>query len=94
MKVNDVWQNVWAVFRARWYLRHATTIGPKVRVWGSPAVSNWGEMIIGNRARLVSTIATLELATGGQGRLEIGEGAFINYGCSISADKLVRIGPR
>ena len=94
MKINDIWQNVWAVLYARWYLREATSVGPKVRLWGKPIVSDFGKMIIGDRARLVSTTATLELSTGGQGRLEIGESTFINYGCSISADKLVRIGPR
>src|SRR5205085_12572052 len=40
-----------------------------------------------------STITRLELATGANGTLEIGESAFINYGCSIAAQRLVRIGP-
>jgi maltose O-acetyltransferase len=42
--------------------------------------------------RLISTVAKLELAVDG-GVLEICEGAYINYGCSIAARKLVRIGP-
>lgn len=94
MKASDIWMNAWAVLRARWYLRHATLGGPKVRLWGKPMISNFGQMIIGDRVRLVSTIATLELAVGNEGRLEIGECCFINYGCSISAHKLIRIGPR
>src|SRR5687768_5239362 len=88
-----IWQNGWAVLRARYYFRHATNVGPKVRLWGRPSIHNAGRMIIGDRARLVSTIATLELVAGRDGTLEIGEGTFINYGCSIAASKLVRIGP-
>jgi acetyltransferase-like isoleucine patch superfamily enzyme len=63
-----------------------------VRLWGKPVVKNWnGQIIIGTNVRLNSTIATLELVAGG-GRLEIGDSSFINYGCSISATQLVRIG--
>lgn len=43
---------------------------------------------------LVSTITPLELIAEEDGTLEIGERAFINYGCSIYASELVRIGPR
>jgi maltose O-acetyltransferase len=41
---------------------------------------------------MVSTIAPLEIAVGEGGRLEIGANTYINYGCSIAATKLVRIG--
>jgi maltose O-acetyltransferase len=41
---------------------------------------------------LISTIATTEIAVLPLGRLEIGEGAFINYGCSIAAQKQIYIG--
>jgi maltose O-acetyltransferase len=61
-------------------------------LWGRPAISNLGTLKVGDRARLVSTIATLEIAVGAEGTLEIGESVFINYGCSIGATKLVRIG--
>ena len=94
MKLNEIWHNGWAVLRARWYLRHATRVGPRVRLWGRPSVQNRGTMIIGDRARLVATVACLELVAQAGGTLEIGEGAFINYGGSIAASQLVRIGPR
>lgn len=81
-----------AVLRARYYLRSAETMGPRVRVWGSPVVKNEGRMRIGNRVRLVSTIATLELAVGPDGLLELGDQILVNYGCSIGATQLVRIG--
>jgi maltose O-acetyltransferase len=93
--VNPVaaWSDVRAVLRAHWYLRGAD-VGTRVRLWGRPSVKNSGSLVVGDRARLDSTVATLELATGPTGRLEIGESAFINYGCSIAANQLVRIGAR
>ncbi len=90
-EVKNLWDNGMAVLRARWYLRHATSLGEKVRLWGRPSIQNWGTMIIGERVRLVSTIATLELVVE-DGTLEIGKGTFINYGCSIAATQLIRIG--
>ncbi len=89
----DVFQTyILPAIRARWCLRRATLLGKRVRVFGWPAINNMGTLIIGDRVRLVSTIAKLELAVDG-GKMEICEGAYINYGCSIAARKLVRIGP-
>ncbi len=87
-----IWDNGWAVLRARWYLRKANRLGGRVRVWGKPVIHNGGSLEIGERVRLVSTIATMELVSGPNGRLAIGDGSFINYGTSISADSLVSIG--
>ena len=70
---------------ARWYLRHADVVGPRVRVRGRPVVKNWGRMVIGDRTQLVSTIATLELVTMKGGTLEIGRRTLLNYGGSIAA---------
>jgi acetyltransferase-like isoleucine patch superfamily enzyme len=90
--LRSFWDDGWAVLRARWYLRRATSIGRRTRLWGRAMVSSYGTLLVGERARLVGTIVPLELATGPRGRLEIGEGTFINYGCSIAASQLVRIG--
>jgi maltose O-acetyltransferase len=49
-------------------------------------------MIIGEGVQLFSHTARLELATGPEGRLEIGERTLINYGTSIAALELVSIG--
>ena len=94
MKISSIWRDGWAVIRAHWYLRNANRLGQRVRVWGSPVVRNEGTLHIGERVRLVSTIATLEMVVGAGGTLEIGASTFINYGCSIAASQLVRIGPR
>lgn len=92
MNIVNFWNNGWAVIRAWWYLRCATSLGKGVRVWGRVSARNYGgEMKIGNRVRLISTITKTELVAA-NGILEIGDGTFINYGCSIAANKLVRIG--
>ena len=78
--------------RARLYLRSATSLGPRVRVYGRPYVSNEGTLRIGNRVRLFSRIATLEIGIGSGGVLEIGDNVLVNSGTSFGATKLVRIG--
>jgi maltose O-acetyltransferase len=49
-------------------------------------------MEIGERVQLVSTIATLELVSEPGGTLIIGPRSLVNFGCSLVATKLVRIG--
>jgi maltose O-acetyltransferase len=49
-------------------------------------------MIIGDRFRLVSTIARCEIFAGPQGTISIGDRVYINYGCSISAQDQIQIG--
>lgn len=83
-----------AVLRARYYLRSAEALGPRVRLWGVPFVTNQGRLLIGDRVRLASEISTLELNVGPQGTLEIGERVLLNHGCSVGATQLVRIGAR
>jgi len=91
MNWRELWQNGWAVLQARWYLRCANSIGPRVRVWGKLFAHNWGTMLIGERVRIMSTIARTELVANG-GTLRLDDGVYINYGCSISANELVHIG--
>lgn len=83
-----------AVLRARFFFRSAETMGPRVRVWGSPIVINEGRLVIGNRVRFRSTAAAIEIGVGPGGLLEIGDNVLINYGCSVGATKHVRIGNR
>lgn len=81
-----------AVLRARYYLRSAEKLGPRVRLWGTPSISNFGRIRIGDRVRFYSTVATLELGVGSNGLLEIGDNVMINYGTSIGALEHVLIG--
>ncbi len=84
--------DVRAVLRARYHLHSAVALGPRVRVFGRPVIRNRGTLRVGDRVRLVSTIATLEIDVGPDGILEIGDRVFINYGCSIGATERIRIG--
>lgn len=87
-----LWSNGRQVVNARWSLRKADEVGSRVRLRGRPAVTNRGRMVIADRVQLVSTIATLELVAGKGGTLEIGERTLVNFGCSLVATELVRIG--
>ena len=69
-----------------------TRMGRRVTLRGRPAVANDGTLTIGDRVRLVSTVATLELVTLPGGHLEIGDNVFINYGSSLVASNHVKIG--
>ena len=77
---------------ARFHLRRANQLGQRVTLRGRPHVVNDGTMIFGDRVRLDSTLATLELVTLPGGRLEIGNNVFINFGSSLVASNLVRVG--
>lgn len=87
-----VWDNGLAVLHARWSLRKVDHLGDRVRLRGRPAVTNRGRMVIRRRVQLISTIATLELVSDPGGVLEIGEATLVNFGCSLVATELVRIG--
>ena len=81
-------QLVWA----RVQLRNCTHLGKWVRVRGRVRVHNEGKIIIGDRVRFRAETALTELVTWGDGTIEIGDGTTINYGSSISAAGVVRIG--
>src|SRR5215207_4372307 len=87
-----LWDNGRASLAARWYLRRADSVGERVRVRGRPAIHNDGRMVIGARVQLVSTPVRLELSSFSGGTVEIGERTLVNYGGSIAAGELVRIG--
>ncbi len=82
----------WAMIHARLSLLSANHTGQRIRLWGRLVVSNHGQLWIGDRVRLKGLIVPIELTTGTQGRLEIGDRTFINYGCSIAAEKFIHIG--
>lgn len=83
---------LWPAANARIRLRGATSLGRRVTLRGRPAVTNEGRMTIGDRVRLVSTVATLELVTLPSGHLDIGDNVFINFGSSLVSSASVRIG--
>ena len=86
------WRLIWPAVNARVHLRSATRLGRRVTLRGRARIRNEGTMTVGDRVRLDSTLATLELVTTGTGHLEIGDNVFINHGTSIVAGSHVRIG--
>jgi maltose O-acetyltransferase len=77
---------------ARWHLRVATSTGRRITLAGSPKVVNQGTMTFGERVRLDSTVAKLELVVMPGGHLEVGNNVFVNYGSSLVSSKHVKIG--
>jgi maltose O-acetyltransferase len=80
--------------KARIALRRCTSVGMRPRVWGRVRIENLGEIVIGERVQIRAVPWVSELVSLPGGRLEIGDGTFINAGISICAGELVRIGSR
>lgn len=76
---------------ARWRLR-GCQVPFTVRLRGRAVVHNYGHIRFGSRVRLDGSVVPLDLAAWEGAVIEIGESSFINYGTSISAHRLVRIG--
>ena len=83
-----------AVARARRDLRACSRLGPRARLFGRCRVTNHGTIEIGERLLMYGDPVRCDLDAHEGGRLEIGSGVFLNYGCSISAHTAVRIGDR
>jgi carbonic anhydrase/acetyltransferase-like protein (isoleucine patch superfamily) len=83
---------VLATARARVALRSCREVGYGPRLFGRCRVSGGSGIHVGERLLMIAGTAPCELNTHEGGRLEIGRRVFINYGTSISAHALVRIG--
>ena len=83
---------VLAVLRARRAFRHCQRVGERARLFGSCSVENHGSITIGDRLLMHGGTVRCEMVAQRSGRIEIGSRVFINYGTSISAHRLVRIG--
>jgi acetyltransferase-like isoleucine patch superfamily enzyme len=97
-----VWQSLSRLSEAPTWLRSRAmatvwlsacdSVGPKTRTFFRPHIQNAGRIVIGGGVRLNSNWAPLELVTGPNGVIEIGDGVYVNYGTLISAERHVRIG--
>lgn len=67
-------------------------VGFGARLFGRCRVSGRAGIHIGDRLLMLGGTAPCELTTHGGGRLDIGDRVFVNYGASVSAHTLVRIG--
>lgn len=81
-----------AVGRAHVSLRHCDSLGARPRLYGRCSVHNAGEIHIGPRFLMTARTVRGEMVAHPGGRIEIGRCVYVNYGCSISAHRLVRIG--
>jgi acetyltransferase-like isoleucine patch superfamily enzyme len=89
----ETWRTARQVLNAKWQLRRCSKVGRLARVRGHLAVYNdHGEIVLGERVRIYSTHARTVLAVFPGGRIEVGDGTFLNYGVDIAATRLVRIG--
>jgi maltose O-acetyltransferase len=79
---------------AKLYLRKCQEVGHRARTRGKPYIDNIGQIHIGDDFHLNSRIVRSELATGHKGCIKIGDEVTINFGASICAQKLVKIGNR
>lgn len=79
-------------FGARLYLSTCDRVGRNTRTFWRPHIENRGRIEIGSRVRLNSHWAPIEMVTGPDGVLEIGDGVYINYGSMLCAQQRVRIG--
>lgn len=92
MSLSATIDNVWHVLLGRWHLRRCTTVGRRPRVYGTPRITNLGAITIGDKFRFFSTTVRSEMVAHPTGRIEIGNGVFVNYGASFSAHAHVSIG--
>jgi FkbH-like protein len=77
---------------ARLALRECDLVGPGARVSGQVRVENRGSISIGPGLSLVGSFIPVELLTAEQGRIELGSGVWINFGCVFSARAHVKVG--
>ncbi len=79
---------------ARVWLRSCDSVGTNVRAFFHPHIENRGRIEIGDNVRLNSNWAPLELVTGPEGVITIGDSAYLNYGTLVSAQQRISIGAR
>jgi acetyltransferase-like isoleucine patch superfamily enzyme len=77
---------------ARLWLSACNQVGANTRTFWRPNIENRGRIIIGANVRLNSHWAPIELVSGPDGVIDIGDRVYINYGSIISAQLRVRIG--
>jgi hypothetical protein len=80
------------ILNAQLRLRGKARVPFSVRLRGRVQLSGCGEVVLGEGVSLEGTVVPIELVTYASGRIEIGNGTFINYGSSIAARASVKIG--
>ena len=88
-----LWNHTWREVRTRLIFRKCTRIGNNICCEeGKPRIMNHGEIYIGDRFCLRSKIVPTEFLVYPGARIEIGNDVFMNYGVSLAAHQLIKIG--
>ena len=80
------------ILNAQLRLRGKAMVPFSVRLQGRVQLSGSGEVVLGDGVSLNGTVVPVEIVTYTSGRVEIGNHTFVNYGSSIAARTLVKIG--
>jgi len=80
------------VINAQLRLRRISRLPLSTRLIGRARVCGGRRIAFGERVLILGSTVPVEIAALGDGRIEIGDGTFINYGTSIAAYELVSIG--
>src|SRR4051812_33860631 len=83
-----------AIASAPVWLHECTRVGRRPRTMGRPRIDNRGSIEIGDDAVLNSTFSPVDLSAGEGARIELGNRVAINFGSSITARALVKLGDR
>jgi len=78
--------------RAKLMLRNCDSVGPGTRVEGQVLVENLGQIVLGSELCVRAGSLPIELLTGSDGQIEIGDRVWLNFGCVVAAKGSVRIG--
>lgn len=81
-----------SILNAQWRLLGKARVPLSVRLNGRLHITGEGELVFGCGVSLLGTVVPIELGTYTNGRIEIGDHTFINYGSSITARTSVKIG--
>jgi acetyltransferase-like isoleucine patch superfamily enzyme len=71
---------------------HAVSVGPLPQVYGRVALRCQGELRIGERLVIDGWPLATKISVGREGRLVVGDRAFLNYGVDINAQTSIVIG--
>jgi len=85
--------NVMALAAGAVHLRACDRVGLRARCFGGrPHIENAGTILVGDDFATNCEFGTLRIASGPNGLVEIADGVTVNYGTSITARSLVRLG--
>jgi len=92
MNPKQLIDNAFRLLAGKFYLRNCSRVGIRPRVYGHPRITNLGRIDIGDRFIMFNQTVRSEMVAHPEGWIDIGDRVFLNYGASLSAHRLVRIG--